>query len=109
MEKAPVPPLMGYFKDIKDPRIDRNKIYPLFEVIVITILAIMASAEGWEDIETQEFVGLRLNLTVFSALIPCTFELMALQITRKLADMGILSLYYAVCYLCQAFGQAFAA
>jgi len=52
MEKASVPPLMGYFKDINDPRIDRNKIYPLIEVIVITILAIMASAEGWEDIET---------------------------------------------------------
>jgi len=42
MEKASVPPLMGYFKDIKNPKIDRNKIYPLFEVIVITILAIMA-------------------------------------------------------------------
>jgi len=52
MEKAPVPPLMDYFKDIKDPRVERNKIYPLIEVIVITILAIMASAEGWEDIET---------------------------------------------------------
>jgi len=52
MEKAPVPPLMDYFRDIKDPRIERNKIYPLIEVIVITILAIMAFAEGWEDIET---------------------------------------------------------
>jgi predicted transposase YbfD/YdcC len=52
MEKAPVPPLMDYFKDIKDPRIERNKAYPLIEVIVITILAVMAFAEGWEDIET---------------------------------------------------------
>jgi predicted transposase YbfD/YdcC len=43
---------MDYFKDIKDPRIDRNKDYPLIEVIVITILAVMAFAEGWEDIET---------------------------------------------------------
>jgi predicted transposase YbfD/YdcC len=52
MEKAPVPPLMDYFKDINDPRIERNKAYPLIEVIVITILAVMAFAEGWEDIET---------------------------------------------------------
>ena len=52
MKKASVPPLMDYFKDIKDPRIERNKDYPLIEVIVITILAVMAFAEGWEDIET---------------------------------------------------------
>ena len=25
MIKAPIPPLIDYFKDIKDPRIDRNK------------------------------------------------------------------------------------
>jgi predicted transposase YbfD/YdcC len=52
MNKTPVPPLMDYFKNIKDPRIERNKAYPLIEVIVITILAVMAFAEGWEDIET---------------------------------------------------------
>jgi predicted transposase YbfD/YdcC len=52
MKKTPVPPLLDYFKDIKDPRIERNKAYPLIEVIVITILAVMAFAEGWEDIET---------------------------------------------------------
>jgi hypothetical protein len=52
MEKAPVPPLMDYFKGIKDPRIERNKAYPLIEIIAITILAVMAFAEGWEDIET---------------------------------------------------------
>ena len=52
MKKTPVPPLIDYFKDIKDPRIERNKAYPLIEVIVITILAVMAFAEGWEDIQT---------------------------------------------------------
>jgi hypothetical protein len=36
---------------IKDPRLERNKAYPLLEVMVITLLAVMASAEGWEDIE----------------------------------------------------------
>ena len=52
MKKVPVPPLMDYFRNIEDPRIERNKDYPLIEVIVITILAVMAFAEGWEDIET---------------------------------------------------------
>jgi hypothetical protein len=52
MTNQPVPPLIDFFKDIKDPRVERNKDYPLLEVIVITLLAIMAFAEGWEDIET---------------------------------------------------------
>jgi hypothetical protein len=53
MEKAPAPPLMDYFKDIKDSRIERNKAYPLIEAIAIAIPSAMASADGWEDIETQ--------------------------------------------------------
>jgi hypothetical protein len=32
-------------------RIKRKKCYPLIEVIVITLLAVMAFAKGWEDIE----------------------------------------------------------
>jgi predicted transposase YbfD/YdcC len=52
MTNQPVPPLIDFFKHIKDPRIERNKLYPLIEVIVITLLAVMAFAEGWEDIET---------------------------------------------------------
>jgi predicted transposase YbfD/YdcC len=50
-EKRPIPPLMTYFSVIQDPRIERNKLYPLEEVIVITILATIAMAQGWEDIE----------------------------------------------------------
>jgi hypothetical protein len=42
------------FIDIKDPRIDRKKCYPLIEVIVITLLAVMAFAKGWEDICTEK-------------------------------------------------------
>ncbi|MDR2435193.1 MAG: ISAs1 family transposase, partial [Treponema sp.] len=52
MNSQPIPPLIDFFKDIKDPRIERNKLYPLIEVIVITLPAVMAFAEGWEDIET---------------------------------------------------------
>jgi hypothetical protein len=46
-----VSPIIGFFADIKDPRIDRKKWYPLIEVIVITLPAVMAFAKGWEDIE----------------------------------------------------------
>jgi hypothetical protein len=41
MIKQPVPPLIDFFKNIKDPRIERNKAYPLIEAIVITLLAII--------------------------------------------------------------------
>jgi hypothetical protein len=30
---------------------ERNKLYPLEEVIIITIPAVIALAQGWEDIE----------------------------------------------------------
>ena len=47
-----LPPLMEYFSDIKDPRREtKNKKYPLIEVIVISFLAVMSSADGWESIE----------------------------------------------------------
>ena len=51
MTNQSIPPLIDFFRHIKDPRIERNKAYPLIEVIVITLLAVMAFAEGWEDIE----------------------------------------------------------
>jgi hypothetical protein len=51
-EKQPaLTPIMTYFSVIRDPRIERSKLYPLYEVIVITILAVIALAQGWEDIE----------------------------------------------------------
>jgi predicted transposase YbfD/YdcC len=46
-----IAPIMQYFSSIPDPRKETNKKYPLYEVIVITILAVMSFARGWEDIE----------------------------------------------------------
>jgi hypothetical protein len=46
METRTIAPLAGYFKDVQDPRIERKKLYPLNEVIIITILAFMSMAEG---------------------------------------------------------------
>ena len=54
MESETNPPntsVMTWFSVIGDPWIERNKRYPLHEVIVITILAVIAMAQGWEDIE----------------------------------------------------------
>ena len=50
-QSPPLMPVMAYFSVIRDPRIERNKLYPLYEVIVVTILAVIALARGWEDIE----------------------------------------------------------
>jgi hypothetical protein len=49
--KRPIPPLIDFFKDIKDPWVDRHKKYMLLDIIVITLLAVVCGAEGWEDIE----------------------------------------------------------
>ncbi len=43
--------LMEHFGDIKDPRVDRTKKHQLTDILVIAILAIIAGAQGWEDIE----------------------------------------------------------
>jgi hypothetical protein len=51
MNNQPIPPIIDCFKHIKDPRIKRNKAYPLLEGIVITLLALMAFTEEWDDIE----------------------------------------------------------
>jgi hypothetical protein len=52
-EKQSIAPIMTWFSVIQDPRIERNKLYPLDEIIVITILATIAMAQGWEDIEND--------------------------------------------------------
>jgi predicted transposase YbfD/YdcC len=51
MAKGPLAPIMAYFSVIEDPRKEVNKIYPLQEVIAITLLAVLSFARGWEDIQ----------------------------------------------------------
>ncbi len=41
---------LDYFKDIKDPRIERNKLYPIEEIWLVTICAVICGAEGWSDL-----------------------------------------------------------
>ena len=41
---------LDYFKDIKDPRIERKKLYQIEEILLITICGVICGAEGWSDL-----------------------------------------------------------
>lgn len=43
--------LLDYIADIPDPRVSRTKKHLLKDILVIAILAVIASAQGWEDME----------------------------------------------------------
>ncbi len=43
--------LVEQFALIKDPRVERTKKHQLADILVIAILAVIAGAQGWEDIE----------------------------------------------------------
>lgn len=40
-----------YFTQVKDPRVERTRWHLLTDIITIGILAVIAGAQGWEDIE----------------------------------------------------------
>src|ERR1043166_225481 len=40
-----------HFATLEDPRIDRTKRHALMDIVLIAILAVIANADGWEDIE----------------------------------------------------------
>lgn len=44
--------LQGYFKAIEDPRVERSRAHELMDILMISILAVLGGAKGWEDIET---------------------------------------------------------
>lgn len=50
---------LKHFEIIQDPRIDRCKRYELMDILLLCICAVMAGAEGWEDIE--DFGKLKLD------------------------------------------------
>ena len=47
--------LSSYFTDIKDPRVTRTKKHLLKDILIIAILAIIAGAQGWEDMENYGY------------------------------------------------------
>lgn len=40
-----------YFTQVNDPRVERTRWHSLTDIITIAILAVIAGAQGWEDIE----------------------------------------------------------
>jgi hypothetical protein len=44
------PCFVEHFSKLPDPRIERNKLHELMDIIVLTVCAVISGAEGWEDI-----------------------------------------------------------
>lgn len=42
--------LVGCFSRIEDPRVERTRIHELSDILILSVLAVIAGAEGWEDI-----------------------------------------------------------
>jgi predicted transposase YbfD/YdcC len=43
--------IIEHFRDIEDPRIERNKRHLILDIIIVTICAVVCGCETWEDIE----------------------------------------------------------
>jgi len=43
--------LSDHFADLPDPRIDRTKLHPLADILVLALCAVIGGAESWPDIE----------------------------------------------------------
>jgi len=43
--------LLASFEDLPDPRVERTRAHRLGDVLVLSVLAVMAGADGWDDIE----------------------------------------------------------
>lgn len=76
-----------YFTEVKDPRVEKTRLHSLTDIIIISILAVIAGAEGWEDIEEygvnkKEWLGTFLELT-FGIPSPDTFRRVFERINPK--------------------------
>jgi len=43
--------MIACFSELEDPRIDRTKLHSLVDIVCLSVFAVIAGAEGWEDIE----------------------------------------------------------
>lgn len=43
--------LTDHFACLRDPRVERNRLYPLMEILLLVVCAMISSAEGWEAME----------------------------------------------------------
>ena len=45
------PNFLDFFESLEDPRIERKKLYPMEEILLLTLCGVVAGCEGWADIE----------------------------------------------------------
>lgn len=43
---------LDIFGQLDDPRIERKKLHPMPEILLLTLCAVICGAESWDDIET---------------------------------------------------------
>ena len=50
LQSTSQPVFLDHFRALPDPRLDRTKLHPLFDIIIITICAVICGADGWEAV-----------------------------------------------------------
>jgi len=80
--------LQSYFNDIKDPRVERTRAHLLTDILMISILAVMAGAQGWEDIETYGLSKQVVGSFALPASCADTFRRVFAQPTRLCCASG---------------------
>jgi predicted transposase YbfD/YdcC len=43
--------MVSHFEELEDPRVERTRLHSLVDIVCLAICAVIAGAEGWEDIE----------------------------------------------------------
>jgi predicted transposase YbfD/YdcC len=97
--------LYTYFKNIKDPRINRKKQHYLTDIISLAVIAIISGADSWDSIEEfgnakKDFLSQFLSLPngipshdtinrVFSLIDPIQFELAFIYWVKSLKNPDI--------------------
>jgi len=49
VEKELARSVTEHFSNLKDPRIDRKKLYPLMEILFIVLCGAICGADSWRD------------------------------------------------------------
>jgi len=50
-EKNKLQTFLDYFSNLDDPRVERNKLFPLDEILLVVLCGTICGAEGWEDFQ----------------------------------------------------------
>ena len=59
--------VFAFFESVPEPRVERTRIHPLVNILVIAMLVMIGVGEGWEDMEAfdlakEQWLGTFLNL-----------------------------------------------